>query len=99
MRADIEVRIVNPDRTATAERGSDQPLAKPRDGREALSYQLADTGQIDAGSTVKQQDHCELLRNLARVHGKERPVGGARTLKHRFRARRWLAGRAMVPGN
>jgi hypothetical protein len=79
----IELRVVHPDRAATAERSPDQPLAQPRDGRDALGDQPAGIGQVERASRVEQQDDPELLGYLPGVHRQECPVCGARPLNHR----------------
>jgi hypothetical protein len=68
MTADIELRVVDPDRTATAEGHLDQPLAQPWHSRDSLGHQLAGTGQIELFAPTKHEDDAELLRHLPGVH-------------------------------
>ena len=84
--------VVDPDRTAAAERHIDQPLAQPRHSRDALSDQPAGTPQVESAAFVEHQDDAELLGHLPAVHRQERPVGRARALDHRLPLPHGLAG-------
>jgi hypothetical protein len=88
MPADVEPRVVGPDRAAAPERHPDQALAQPRDRRQPPGDQPADPLNIQSARLVEHQDHGELLGNIAGVHRQDRPVGSARALDHRLPARR-----------
>ena len=78
--ADIESRVVDPDRAAAAERHLDQPLAQPRHSRDALGKEPAGTFQVEFAALIEHQDDAELLGHLPGVHRQERPVRRARAL-------------------
>jgi hypothetical protein len=64
----------------------DQALPQPRHGRDPRADQRANPSLIEIRCVVQQQDHSELFRHPARVHGQECPVGGTRPLNRRHRA-------------
>jgi hypothetical protein len=74
MAADIEPRVVHPDRAAAAQRHPDQPLPQPRHRHDALGEQPADTRQVESASVIEHEDDAELLGHLPGIHRQERAV-------------------------
>ena len=81
--ADIEVRVIDPDRAAAAERRPDQPLTQPRHGRNPPGHQLPGLRKAKSAGVIEQQDDTKLLLDLPGVHRQKRAIGGARPLNHR----------------
>jgi hypothetical protein len=77
MVADIELRVVDPDRAATAEWRTDQALTEPRNSGNPLGDQPADARKVESGRVVDDEDHAELLRDFPGIHGQECPVSWA----------------------
>jgi hypothetical protein len=83
MATDVELSVVDPDRAATTERRTDQPLTEPRYARKPIGDQPTDMREVESGILVEQQDHAELIRDIPAVHRQERPVSSAGTLNCR----------------
>jgi hypothetical protein len=77
----VEVRVVDPDRSAAAEGRGHEALPQPRDRRQPLTDQAGhrrDVGTVRA--RLEHQCHADLLGAAAALHGEEGTVGGAGTL-------------------
>src|SRR5512132_2258001 len=88
MMINSEVMIIHPHWTATTERHFDQPLSQPWYGKDAVGDELPELRSAEISGSFQDQDDCELLRNLARVHRQKGQVSRAGTLDiRRFFAR------------
>jgi hypothetical protein len=72
---DVDVGIIHPDGTSVAQRNRDQPLAQPWKRSDAIGDYLPEPRQTEITGTIQDQDHGDVLRNLAGVHGEKRQIG------------------------
>jgi len=82
MIADVEVRVVDPDRSPARERSTDQSLPEPRHRVDASTDRVAYRGEVQRRGRTEDEDGRDLHRRAGKIGGELHQVGRTRPLDH-----------------